>query len=227
MTAKIQIDQKEFALFVDKGMNRTKMANYFGVSLPTIDRRMVEFGLRSKFWVSDKPKAQDILEQIHLNKTFKELADHFEMTETSFQRHCEDLKLPYCNRRAWKKTLLKKGFAYCSYFKKILPINEFHMRVEPDRQNQPHSVCKKGMLLKKQALKQKMVDMFGGKCDECGYDKCIEALTFHHVDRSKKDIAISKLNTFNKQAINELSKCRLMCFNCHVELHFKLKLENQ
>jgi hypothetical protein len=225
MTAKIEIDEEEFTLFVDKGIDRAKIANHFGVSLPTIDRRMLEFRLRSKFWVGDKPKAQDILEQIHLNKTSKQIADHFGMTETSFNRHCKDLELPYLNRTQWKKSLWEKGLAYCSYLEQILPIDHFHMR--SDRKNQPHSVSKKGYVLKKQAFKKKIVDMFGGKCDECGYDECMEALVFHHIDPSKKDIAISKLYTFNERTINELSKCRLMCCNCHAKLHFKLKLENK
>jgi len=202
-------------------MSRAKMANHFGVSLPTIDRRMVEFGLRSKFWVDDKPKAQDILDQIHLNKTTKELANHFEMTETNFLDHCEDLKLPYFSRSAWKRFLWEKGLAYCSYLEQILPIDEFHMR--SDRKNQPHSISKKGRLLKKQKFKKQIVNMFGDKCEECGYNECIEALVFHHIDPSKKAIAISKLYTLNERTINELAKCRLMCLNCHAELHFKLR----
>ena len=68
--------------------------------------------------------------------------------------------------------------------------------------------------------------MFGGKCDECGYDKCIEALVFHHEDPRKKDVAISKLCSLNERALKELEKCRLMCSNCHIELHFKLKTQN-
>ena len=224
MTAKIEINEQEFTLFVDKGMSRAKMANHFGVSLPTIDQRMVEFGLLSKFWVGDKPKAQDILEQIHLNKTSKELAEHFKITETSFKRHCKDLKLPYLNRTEWKKSLWEKGLAYCSYLEQILPIDQFHMR--SDRKNQPYSVSKKGNISKRKTFKKQIVDRFGGQCDECGYDECIEALVFHHIDPSKKDIAISKLYTLNERTRNELAKCRLMCFNCHAELHFKLKTQN-
>ncbi len=31
--------------------------------------------------------------------------------------------------------------------------------------------------------KQKLVDMLGGECVKCGYDKCLRALEFHHKDK--------------------------------------------
>ena len=42
--------------------------------------------------------------------------------------------------------------------------------------------------------------MKGGKCLICGYDRCIQALEFHHLDATKKDIGVStNLSTdFNK-----------------------------
>lgn len=42
--------------------------------------------------------------------------------------------------------------------------------------------------------------MKGGKCSICGYDRCIQALEFHHLDVTKKDIGVStNLSTdFNK-----------------------------
>jgi predicted Zn-ribbon and HTH transcriptional regulator len=30
--------------------------------------------------------------------------------------------------------------------------------------------------------KQKLVEMFGGKCQTCGYNRSYKALDFHHVD---------------------------------------------
>lgn len=33
--------------------------------------------------------------------------------------------------------------------------------------------------------KRKLVELKGGKCEICGYNKCIEALEFHHLDTCK------------------------------------------
>lgn len=34
--------------------------------------------------------------------------------------------------------------------------------------------------------KMDVVERFGGKCCICGYDKCINALEFHHTDKKKE-----------------------------------------
>lgn len=38
----------------------------------------------------------------------------------------------------------------------------------------------------RQRAKQKLVAYKGGRCETCGYNKCIDNLTFHHLDPSKK-----------------------------------------
>ena len=50
-------------------------------------------------------------------------------------------------------------------------------------------------------------------CDECGYDKYVGALDFHHLDPHTKD---GKVTT-----VEEARKCRLLCSNCHRETHWK------
>lgn len=66
------------------------------------------------------------------------------------------------------------------------------------------------------------VNYKGGKCEICGYNKCIEALEFHHKDPSKKDMNISNTGTvFSDKVKAELDKCILVCSNCHRELHYK------
>ena len=67
------------------------------------------------------------------------------------------------------------------------------------------------------------VEQFGGKCQICGYDKCISALDFHHVDKtSKKENPAYVIMRWSwKKAKTELEKCILVCSNCHREIHFK------
>jgi hypothetical protein len=69
--------------------------------------------------------------------------------------------------------------------------------------------------------KQHAVDVFGGKCCICGYNKCIEALDFHHLNKAEKEESPSKIIlrwSFEKAKI-ELDKCILVCANCHREIH--------
>lgn len=66
---------------------------------------------------------------------------------------------------------------------------------------------------------------FGGKCSKCGYDKCMDALQFHHVDPTKKEFALGQGRGFNIDRIREeLKKCIMVCSNCHIEMHYNMKL---
>ena len=62
----------------------------------------------------------------------------------------------------------------------------------------------------------------GGKCIRCGYNKCLKALEFHHVDQSKKDFTISNDHFKLADAVEKSKKCILLCSNCHKELHDNL-----
>ena len=65
------------------------------------------------------------------------------------------------------------------------------------------------------------IEYKGGKCCKCGYNKCVEALEFHHLDPTQKDFGIvSKGYTRSWSKIKaELDKCILVCSNCHREIH--------
>ena len=64
----------------------------------------------------------------------------------------------------------------------------------------------------------------GNKCARCGYDRCVDALEFHHKDPAQKDFNISsKGHTRSWERVKEeLDKCEMLCANCHREIHAKL-----
>ena len=64
--------------------------------------------------------------------------------------------------------------------------------------------------------------MLGGKCVKCKYDKCVGALDFHHKDPMKKDTSLRKIWARKWESIEkEITKCVLLCANCHREHHWK------
>ena len=68
--------------------------------------------------------------------------------------------------------------------------------------------------------KLKAIEYKGGKCIVCGYNKCPQALCFHHVNPTQKDFGISSGVNRNWNSIKEeLDKCVLLCQNCHHEFH--------
>ena len=74
---------------------------------------------------------------------------------------------------------------------------------------------------RRKKVREMAVAYKGGRCCRCGYDRCLDALEFHHLDREKKDFGISaKGYTRSWKAIEqELDKCIMLCANCHRELH--------
>lgn len=79
-----------------------------------------------------------------------------------------------------------------------------------------------GIQLTRGAFLAKIKESRGGKCQRCGYNKCIKALEFHHLDPSKKDFTISNDHFKLTEAVEESKKCILLCSNCHKELHDNL-----
>lgn len=85
--------------------------------------------------------------------------------------------------------------------------------------------CKKCIVEAVQKRRDKIKQMAlyykGGKCEKCGYNKCISALEFHHLDSNEKDFSISsKGYTRSWESVKaELDKCILVCSNCHREIH--------
>ena len=74
---------------------------------------------------------------------------------------------------------------------------------------------------RRESIKKMAVDYKGGKCEKCGYNKCLTALEFHHMDPSQKDFGISqngKTRSWEKTKL-ELDKCIMVCANCHREIH--------
>lgn len=67
-------------------------------------------------------------------------------------------------------------------------------------------------------IKEFAVNLKGGKCHFCSYSRCLSSLTFHHLDPSKKEFGISSITVSKERIEKELSKCILVCRNCHGEI---------
>ena len=68
--------------------------------------------------------------------------------------------------------------------------------------------------------KENLIRLCGGKCSLCGYNKCIGALEFHHINPKDKSFGISTGNCHKiEDDIAEVKKCLLLCANCHREIH--------
>ena len=133
----------------------------------------------------------------------------------------------------------------CAICKKDLPADTKHFGMRYDRK-QPmfqssckvcHSEYRKEHYLRNKqkyvkkaiAYKQRTYKWFEElksklKCEDCGEDR-YWVLDFHHIDPKTKDADISSiLHKGSKQKLlTEMKKCKVLCSNCHRDLHFKEK----
>lgn len=75
---------------------------------------------------------------------------------------------------------------------------------------------------KERSLERKLafVEALGGKCNRCGYKDNLAALSFHHTSGKEykldaRSMSNRGINTIRK----EITKCELLCANCHMQLH--------
>lgn len=70
--------------------------------------------------------------------------------------------------------------------------------------------------------KAEFIKVRGSKCEICGYNKCLTALDFHHIDESTKNFSIAngyRISKKKDEILKEIKKCVLLCSNCHHEVH--------
>ena len=94
-----------------------------------------------------------------------------------------------------------------------------HISVDYEEKKKKRNV--KHVSQRRQKLKNMSVEYKGGHCIICGYNRCMSALEFHHLDQNKKDFSIS-VNGYTmswEKVKNELDKCVCVCANCHREIH--------
>lgn len=109
----------------------------------------------------------------------------------------------------------------CSRCKIEKEENEFPMNGK-----KRHSWCKlchREVVREKYYANRDFVNSLKTKCSRCGYDKNKAALEWHHPDNNKEfNInSLAKNAITNKERIlNEISKCTLLCANCHREEHY-------
>lgn len=93
-------------------------------------------------------------------------------------------------------------------------------RSYPAGRGQYARTCKSCRVVRRrQDLKRLAVDHLGGRCQLCGYDRCLAALQFHHLEPGHKDFQVAEYSRSWEKVREEAEKCALLCANCHAEVH--------
>ncbi len=98
-----------------------------------------------------------------------------------------------------------------------------HGQIEHIRENRGYYRCRRcrqeAVVKRRRRAKKILVNEAGGCCQLCGYDRCLAALQFHHVDPGLKEFGVARRGAHSIERLrSEVRKCVLLCSNCHAEV---------
>ena len=110
----------------------------------------------------------------------------------------------------------------CTVCKTPKPLVDFYKNPGTDdgRGSQCRECDTRQVKERRKAKKLQLVLVKGGKCEneKCGYCANLAALQFHH-ENGKKEMELNRLGVSIERLLVEIKKCRLLCANCHAEVH--------
>lgn len=111
-----------------------------------------------------------------------------------------------------QKELVKQQVKFCSQNCK----QKAHYSDKKPNTNSTYSQFKRADIRKRE-----FIELRGGCCCKCGYNKNFAALHFHHLDEKNFSLDIRTIgNSSKEKLLKELELCILICANCHAELHY-------
>ena len=158
-----------------------------------------------------------VISKIEQGLSYPEIAKELKIPVTTLKSRCIKANISAKNILKEKRALTNtKTCAHCKIEKAFA---DFY--ISKGKMIYCKACTKKVCTERKRKFKQLCLDYKGNSCIKCGYNKCPNALHFHHLDPSKKEfhLATHKSYYLSEKVKLELDKCILVCANCHAEIH--------
>src|SRR5262245_37991191 len=112
-----------------------------------------------------------------------------------------------------------QGRSYCLFCSPFQAHNTRKLEKERTDKNERYRKWQKRA---RAVRKRKLVELPGGRCRICGYNRdCPGAYEFHHADPTTKSFGLSGRGLLRgwQEVVQESRKCVLLCATCHAEVH--------
>lgn len=221
------MDRESLAQLLAQGMSVEKIGTRFGKHPSTVAYWMDKYGLVAPNREKHAAKggiARELLEGLVAEgKTIAEIAEEVELSKTTVRHWLRRYDLRTKNRvgprlgaaaKQAKEAGLLDLAAECLWHGQTVCVLEGRGVYRCKR-------CRSEQISRhRRRLKEVLVAEAGGSCRLCGYNRCLAALEFHHLDPMTKRLGISAVGlTLSLEKVRvEAAKCVLLCSNCHAEV---------
>jgi len=158
-------------------------------------------------------------------KTYKEISKLLGCAMSTVSYHCKLNGLGDNNQKVTENEIetFQKMYDEIGSLKKVAKLTgrsfETIKKYIKLKQREKKITSSESVILWRKRTKIKLIEYKGGKCELCGYSKCVRALEFHHLNPDEKDFSISGRSLSFDKLKSEVDKCILVCSNCHCEIH--------
>lgn len=163
----------------------------------------------------NKGLKEKILKLYSKGKSYNSIAKELKCSKGTISYHCrkeglgrkykvltekqvEELLNLYIYSR-WTNKKLAKSFSVSLYRIKTVTTNVKRERI----------TASMSVINWRKRTKLRLIAFFAGKCVKCGYDKCEDALEFHHKDPKEKDFNISGKSWSYDRVLEEIGRAHV------------------
>jgi transposase len=220
------MDRGSLEQLLGQGMSLAEIGRRFGKDPSTVSYWLDKHGLQAVG--SDKHSSKGGLEREALESLVKSgssLADIAQTVERSKATVRHWLRRYDLRTHAPQGAPCRDGViqARTEALPKAIIVCPRHGAVEHIRESRGYYRCRQcrieAVVRRRRRVKQTLVAEAGGRCQICGYSRCLAALQFHHLDPSAKEFSVSRRGAHSIAELRaEVHKCVLLCSNCHAEV---------
>jgi transposase-like protein len=221
------VDKQSLQLLLDQGMSIERIAKRFGKDPSTISYWMNKHGLESPYRERHAAKGgierERLEELVEAGMTTAEIAGEVGLSKGSVRHWLRRFGLKTTRSRGRRSHDVARAGKEAGVLTVTMTCRH-HGETEFYLEGRGYYRCKRcrseAVTRRRRKVKRILVEEAGGRCVVCGYDRCVGALEFHHLDPSQKRLGLSyggfahALSTARAEA----EKCVLLCSNCHTEL---------
>jgi transposase len=221
------MDKESLQLLLTQGLSVERIAKRFDKDPSTISYWLKKHGLESPY--ADKHSAKGGIERERLEElvgegmTIAEIADAVGLSKGTVRHWLRRHGLQTTHRQGRRSSEPARA-AKAAGLLTVTMNCRHHGETEFYLEGRGYYRCKRcrseAVSRRRRKVKQILAGEAGGRCSICGYNRCIGALEFHHVDPRDKQLALGYGGYAHSLAAarEEAQKCVLLCSNCHVEI---------